>query len=153
MFRVTQDFIPTQLTLELDNRDFCTPRIGIARESLCRGQVTLPCDFVIVDYESDPRVPSSWMSVDGNSLMTPNLDDTILRLFTDEHAIDYSSPHYGMIYDDIFSIMRPFMMILLMIHLTSNKEEKIKDSKIIDGVLDLLESNIVLPFLSVLGSL
>ncbi|GJV31444.1 reverse transcriptase domain-containing protein [Tanacetum coccineum] len=187
MFRVTQDFIPTQLTLELDNRDFCTPRIGIARESLCRGQVTLPCDFVIVDYESDPRVPlilgrpflrtaralidvhgeemilrdgnerlilniakTLQMSVDGNSLMTPNLDDTILRLFTDEHAIDYSSPHYGMIYDDIFSIMRPFMMILLMIHLTSNKEEKIKDSKIIDGVLDLLESNIVLPFLSVL---
>nr|GEY43961.1 reverse transcriptase domain-containing protein [Tanacetum cinerariifolium] len=39
------------MTLELANRVICTPA-GIAV-----GKFTFPADFVIVDYESDPRVP------------------------------------------------------------------------------------------------
>ncbi|GJS26821.1 reverse transcriptase domain-containing protein [Tanacetum coccineum] len=49
--------IPTQMTLELANRDICTPK-GIARDVFVLvGKFTFPVDFVIVDYESDPRVP------------------------------------------------------------------------------------------------
>ncbi|GJU88580.1 reverse transcriptase domain-containing protein [Tanacetum coccineum] len=49
--------IPTQMTLELVNHDICTPK-GIARDVFVPvGKFTFPADFVIVDYESDPRVP------------------------------------------------------------------------------------------------
>ncbi|GKA79702.1 reverse transcriptase domain-containing protein [Tanacetum coccineum] len=49
--------IPTQMTLELANRDICTPK-GIARDVFVPvGKFTFPADFVIVDYESDPRIP------------------------------------------------------------------------------------------------
>ncbi|GKF13753.1 reverse transcriptase domain-containing protein, partial [Tanacetum coccineum] len=42
---------------ELANRAICTPA-GIARDVFVPvGKFTFPADFVIVDYESDPRVP------------------------------------------------------------------------------------------------
>nr|GFA02362.1 reverse transcriptase domain-containing protein [Tanacetum cinerariifolium] len=45
------------MTLELDNRAICTPT-GIARDVFVPvGKFTFPADFVIIDYESDPRVP------------------------------------------------------------------------------------------------
>ncbi|GJV28433.1 reverse transcriptase domain-containing protein [Tanacetum coccineum] len=51
------ELIPTLMTLELANRDICTPK-GIARDVFVLvGKFTFPADFVIVDYESDPRVP------------------------------------------------------------------------------------------------
>ncbi|GJY50080.1 reverse transcriptase domain-containing protein [Tanacetum coccineum] len=45
------------MTLELANQEICTP-VGIARDVfvLVR-KFTFPADFVIVNYESDPRVP------------------------------------------------------------------------------------------------
>ncbi|GJX69459.1 hypothetical protein Tco_0305186 [Tanacetum coccineum] len=45
------------MTLELANREICTP-IELAKIPLfvC-WKFTFPIDFVIVDYESDPRVP------------------------------------------------------------------------------------------------
>ncbi|GJT80576.1 reverse transcriptase domain-containing protein [Tanacetum coccineum] len=53
------ELIPTQMTLELANREICTP-VGIARDVFVPvGKFTFPADFVIVDYESDPCVPSS----------------------------------------------------------------------------------------------
>ncbi|GJZ55229.1 reverse transcriptase domain-containing protein [Tanacetum coccineum] len=83
-------------------------------------------------------------SADENSL-DDNLDDTISEMFTDEHALDYSSPPLWDDYDDD-----------LFDHETVNddtyddpfdfKEEKIKDSKILIDELDLPESNNVLPF-------
>ncbi|GKG01194.1 reverse transcriptase domain-containing protein [Tanacetum coccineum] len=49
--------ISTQMTLELANRAICTPE-GIVRDVFVPvGKFTFPADFVIVDYESDPRVP------------------------------------------------------------------------------------------------
>nr|GEW90321.1 reverse transcriptase domain-containing protein [Tanacetum cinerariifolium] len=49
--------IPTRMTLELANRAICTPA-GIARDVFVPvGKFTFPADFVIVDYESHPRVP------------------------------------------------------------------------------------------------
>ncbi|GJV44497.1 reverse transcriptase domain-containing protein [Tanacetum coccineum] len=84
-------------------------------------------------------------SVNENSL-NENLDDTISEMFTDKHALNYSSPPLWDDYDDD-----------LFYHKTVNddtyddpfdfKEEKIKDSKILIDELDLPESNNVLPFL------
>ncbi|GJZ67627.1 reverse transcriptase domain-containing protein [Tanacetum coccineum] len=49
--------ISTQMTLELANREICTPK-GIARDVFVPvRKFTFPADFVIVDYESDLRVP------------------------------------------------------------------------------------------------
>nr|GEV02783.1 reverse transcriptase domain-containing protein [Tanacetum cinerariifolium] len=51
------ELIPTRMTLELANRAICTPA-GIARDVFVPvGKFTFLADFVIVDYESDPRVP------------------------------------------------------------------------------------------------
>nr|GEU46143.1 hypothetical protein [Tanacetum cinerariifolium] len=51
------DLIPTQMTLELANRAICTPD-GIVRDVFVPvGKFTFPADFVVVDYESDHRVP------------------------------------------------------------------------------------------------
>nr|GFA21911.1 reverse transcriptase domain-containing protein [Tanacetum cinerariifolium] len=51
------DLIPTRMTLELANRAICTPD-EIARDVFAPvGKFTFPADFVVVDYESDPRVP------------------------------------------------------------------------------------------------
>nr|GEV20316.1 reverse transcriptase domain-containing protein [Tanacetum cinerariifolium] len=51
------DLIPTHMTLELPNRAICTPD-GIARDVFFPvSKFTFPADFVVVDYESDPRVP------------------------------------------------------------------------------------------------
>nr|GEX24608.1 reverse transcriptase domain-containing protein [Tanacetum cinerariifolium] len=47
----------TRMTLEPANRAICTPA-GIARDVFIPvGKFTFLADFVIVDYESDPRVP------------------------------------------------------------------------------------------------
>nr|GEV50209.1 reverse transcriptase domain-containing protein [Tanacetum cinerariifolium] len=51
------DLIPTRMTLELANHVICTPD-GIARDVFVPvGKFTFLADFVVVDYESDPRVP------------------------------------------------------------------------------------------------
>nr|GFB05555.1 reverse transcriptase domain-containing protein [Tanacetum cinerariifolium] len=49
--------ISTRMTLELANRAICTPA-GIARDVFVPvGKFTFPANYVIIDYESDPRVP------------------------------------------------------------------------------------------------
>nr|GEY46927.1 reverse transcriptase domain-containing protein [Tanacetum cinerariifolium] len=51
------ELISTRMTLELANCAICTPA-GIARDIFISvGKFIFPADFVIVDYESDPRVP------------------------------------------------------------------------------------------------
>nr|GEZ13525.1 hypothetical protein [Tanacetum cinerariifolium] len=51
------ELISTCMTLELANRSTYTPA-GIVRDVFVLvGKFTFPADFVIVDYESDPRVP------------------------------------------------------------------------------------------------
>nr|GEZ66930.1 reverse transcriptase domain-containing protein [Tanacetum cinerariifolium] len=51
------ELISTRMTLELANRAIFTPT-GIARDVFVLvGKFTFLADFVIVDYESDPRVP------------------------------------------------------------------------------------------------
>ncbi|GKA89833.1 hypothetical protein Tco_0811645 [Tanacetum coccineum] len=83
-------------------------------------------------------------SVDKNS-PDNNLVDTIYEMFTNEHALDYSSPPLWDDYDDELSDLKtvnddtyddPF----------DSKEEKIKDSKILIDELDLSGSSDFLPF-------
>ncbi|GKC82787.1 reverse transcriptase domain-containing protein [Tanacetum coccineum] len=83
-------------------------------------------------------------SVDENS-PNDNLVDTISEMFTDEHALDYSSPPLWDDYDDIFfdhetvnddTYDDPF----------DSKEEKIKESKLLIDELDSPESSDFLPF-------
>nr|GEX16696.1 hypothetical protein [Tanacetum cinerariifolium] len=51
------ELIFTRMTLELANWEICT-LAGIARDVFVPvGKFTFPANFVIVDYESDPRVP------------------------------------------------------------------------------------------------
>nr|GEX15269.1 reverse transcriptase domain-containing protein [Tanacetum cinerariifolium] len=51
------ELISTCMTLELANRAICT-QAGIARDVFVSvGKFTFLADFIIVDYESDPRVP------------------------------------------------------------------------------------------------
>nr|GFA28694.1 reverse transcriptase domain-containing protein [Tanacetum cinerariifolium] len=51
------ELISTRVTLKLANRTICTPA-GIARDVfILVGKFTFLVDFVIVDYESDLRVP------------------------------------------------------------------------------------------------
>ncbi|GKF10494.1 hypothetical protein Tco_0048420, partial [Tanacetum coccineum] len=87
-------------------------------------------------------------SVDENSL-DDNLDDTISEMFTDEHALDYSSPPLWDDYDDnlfdhesdndnVYDDPFDFM------------EEKIKESKLLIDELNELDpprSSDLLPFL------
>nr|GEW27930.1 hypothetical protein [Tanacetum cinerariifolium] len=50
------ELILTRMTLELANHAICTPA-GMARDVFVLvGKFTFPADFVIVDYECDPRV-------------------------------------------------------------------------------------------------
>nr|GEV58911.1 reverse transcriptase domain-containing protein [Tanacetum cinerariifolium] len=74
-----------------------------------------------------------------------NLFDTILEMFTDEHAIDYSSPSlYDKYDDDLFEVKSnteyvyddPF----------DSKEDEIKESKLLIDELDPLRSSDFLPF-------
>ncbi|GKF44963.1 reverse transcriptase domain-containing protein, partial [Tanacetum coccineum] len=51
------ELISTQMTLELANHDIYTPK-GIARDVFIPiGKFTFSANFIIVDYESDPRIP------------------------------------------------------------------------------------------------
>nr|GEV77340.1 hypothetical protein [Tanacetum cinerariifolium] len=51
------ELISTRMTLEFANRAICTPA-GIARDVFIPiGKFTFPADFVIIDYQSDPKVP------------------------------------------------------------------------------------------------
>nr|GEY17302.1 hypothetical protein [Tanacetum cinerariifolium] len=177
------ELILTRMTLELANRAICTPS-GIARDVFVPvGKFTFLADFVIVDYESDPRVPlilrrpflqtaralidvhgeemilfrsqrdrisalhdpikdidsSLKDSIDQSNLagLNDNLVDFMPKMFTDEHALDYSSPPIFDEYDDDLLEVKsdtenvyddPF----------DSKGEKIKESKLLIDELDHL---------------
>ncbi|GJR02541.1 hypothetical protein Tco_0525525 [Tanacetum coccineum] len=82
--------------------------------------------------------------VDENSL-DDNLDDTISEMFTDEHALDYSSPPLWDDYDDeLFDLET--VNDDTYDDLFYSKEEKIKESKLLIDELDLPRSSDFLPF-------
>nr|GEU74523.1 hypothetical protein [Tanacetum cinerariifolium] len=196
------ELISTRMTLELANRAICTP-VGIVRDVFVLvGKFTFPSYFVIVDYESDPRVPlilgrpflqtvRALIDVYGEEMILrdeggnvlseklldldftkdlhpPLYDDTLSgsttlssnplledlknlidhhadhvvnyvpEMFTDKHALDYSSPLIFDEYDDDFLEIEsdvenvyddPF----------DSKGEKIKESKLlIDDLISFM---------------
>ncbi|GJZ53957.1 reverse transcriptase domain-containing protein [Tanacetum coccineum] len=63
------ELISTQMTLELANREICTP-VGITRDVFVPiGKFTFPADFVIVDYEAILVSPSSWEDLSYGALV------------------------------------------------------------------------------------
>nr|GEX15321.1 reverse transcriptase domain-containing protein [Tanacetum cinerariifolium] len=198
------ELISTRMTLELANCSICTPA-GITRDVFVPvGKFTFLADFLIVAYESDPRVPfilgrpflrtaraliyvhgeemilrdegsnvlskklldpdctkdlhpsihddplkvefllyqdidsSLKDSIDKNNLanLADNFVDSVPEMFTDEHALDYSSPPIFDEYDDEFLEVEsdaenvcddPF----------DSKGKKIKESKLLIDELDL----------------
>nr|GFA84891.1 reverse transcriptase domain-containing protein [Tanacetum cinerariifolium] len=92
------------MTLELANRAICTPD-GIARDVFVPvGKFTFLADFVVVDYESDPRVPlilgrpslriaRTLIDVYGKEMILRNEDER-LTLNTKHDTASYSNhPH------------------------------------------------------------
>nr|GFA81778.1 reverse transcriptase domain-containing protein [Tanacetum cinerariifolium] len=111
------DLIPTRITLELANRKIYTPD-GIARDVFVPvGKFTFSTDFVIVDYESDPRVPlilerpflriaRALIGVHGEEMILYDGDESttysansLLEEFADELALISYPPDY----DDNFA--------------------------------------------------
>ncbi|GJR67464.1 hypothetical protein Tco_0013529 [Tanacetum coccineum] len=115
-------------------------------------------DDLPFDAESDPREIEYLLNHDpikemntiledsfNENSLNDNLVDTISKMFTDEHALDYSSPPLWDDYDDeLFDLETvndntyddPF----------DSKKEKIKESKILIDELDLPGSSDFLPF-------
>nr|GEV84006.1 cell division cycle 5-like protein [Tanacetum cinerariifolium] len=160
------ELISTHITLELTNRVICTPA-EIARDVFVPvGKFTFPANFVIVDYESDPRVPlilgrpflrptralidvhefllhqdidsSLKDSIDQSNLanLADNFVDSMTEMLTDEHARDYSSPPIFDEYDDDFLEVESDTENVYDDPFDS-KGEKIKESKLLIDELDL----------------
>ncbi|GJW11008.1 reverse transcriptase domain-containing protein [Tanacetum coccineum] len=125
------ELIPTQMTLELANRAICTPE-GIARDVFVLvGKFTFPADFVIVDYESDPRVPlilgrpflrtaralidvhgEEMILRDGNERLTLNMRHDTSSYSTQPHQesinmIDVYNVSHEEILEDLFATNHP----------------------------------------------
>nr|GEV44558.1 reverse transcriptase domain-containing protein [Tanacetum cinerariifolium] len=113
------ELISTRITLELANRAICTPA-GIARDVFVSvGKFTFPADFVIVDYESDPRVPlilgRHFLRI-VHALIDVHGEDMILRDGDWLHSFVFVTHYHSVIY-----IVDSLTQALL-----SNKEKRLK---------------------------
>nr|GEX37429.1 reverse transcriptase domain-containing protein [Tanacetum cinerariifolium] len=98
------DLIPTRITLELANRAICTPD-GIARDVFVPvGKFTFLADFVVVDYESDHRVPlilgrpflriaRTLIDVHGEEMILRNEDERLTLNMKHDTASYSNHPH------------------------------------------------------------
>nr|GEU90143.1 reverse transcriptase domain-containing protein [Tanacetum cinerariifolium] len=146
------ELISTRMTLELANRAICTP-VRISRDVFVLVyKFTFPVDFIIVDYESDPKVPlilgrpflrtaRALIDVHSEEMILCDDDERLTlnsmpEMFTDEHDLDDSSPLLFDEYDDdLFEVESdtenvyddPF----------DSNGEKIKESKLLIDELDL----------------
>ncbi|GJU38612.1 reverse transcriptase domain-containing protein [Tanacetum coccineum] len=125
------ELISTQMTFELANREICTP-VGIARDVFVLvGKFTFPVDFVIADYESDPRIPlilgrpflrtaralidvhgEEMILRDGNERLTLNMRHDTSSYSTQPHQesinmIDVYNVSHEEILEDLFATNHP----------------------------------------------
>ncbi|GJX99463.1 reverse transcriptase domain-containing protein [Tanacetum coccineum] len=124
------ELISTRMTFELANREICTP-VGIARDVFVPvGKFTFPADFVIVDYESDPRVPlilGRLFLQTARALIDVHREEMILRdsdergnpTFSSEPNSDLTSPE---VKDDIFDPEGGIFLIEKLLNLDSTKD-------------------------------
>nr|GEX75427.1 hypothetical protein [Tanacetum cinerariifolium] len=81
-------------------------------------------------------------SIIKDSVFEDNIADTMLEMFTDEHALDYSSPPLYDEYDkDLFEVESDTEYV----YPFDSKGEKIKESKLLIDELDLSRSSDFLP--------
>nr|GEY65432.1 hypothetical protein [Tanacetum cinerariifolium] len=116
------DLIPTRMTLELANRAICTPD-GITRDVFVPvGKFTFPVDFVVVDYESDPRVPlilgrpflrtaRALIDVHGEEMILRDGDERLTLNMKHDTAIYSNHPHRESVnLINIFNIPRMYFL-------------------------------------------
>nr|GEY12763.1 hypothetical protein [Tanacetum cinerariifolium] len=153
----------------------CKALANLARDVFVPvGKLTFPADFVIVDFESDPRVPlilgrpflrtgralidvhGEEMILRDDSILEDSVDecnladsnndlvDTIPKMFTDEHTLDYSSlPLYDDVDDDF--VEHEFDNNDVYDDPFDSKEDKINESKLLIDELDPPRSSDFLP--------
>nr|GEW13861.1 reverse transcriptase domain-containing protein [Tanacetum cinerariifolium] len=125
------ELISTRMTLELANQAICTPA-GIARDVFVPvGMFTFPANFVIVNYESDPRVPlilGRPFLRTARALIDVHGEEMILHLFATNHQsgnpnfsshFDLTSPE---VKNDIFDLEGDMILIEKLINLDSTKD-------------------------------
>ncbi|GJU21828.1 reverse transcriptase domain-containing protein [Tanacetum coccineum] len=114
--------IPTQMTLELANRDICTPK-GIARDVFVPvGKFTFPADFVIVeisapdfvilDFAADPEYSSNYNDnsvnrIDVIEMACEEYSQEVLG-FSDVIASGNPTPYYDPIVFTLLPTLTPF---------------------------------------------
>ncbi|GKF31305.1 reverse transcriptase domain-containing protein, partial [Tanacetum coccineum] len=86
------ELTPTQITLELADRSITHPK-GLAEDVYVKvGKFHFPTDFVVVDFEADPRVPlilrisflKTGRALIDKKAVTFNLDQTTRYSFTND---------------------------------------------------------------------
>ncbi|GJT41336.1 reverse transcriptase domain-containing protein [Tanacetum coccineum] len=90
------ELTPTRMTLELADRSITRPK-GVAEDVFVKvGSFHFPTDFVVVDFEADPRVPlilrrsflrTSRALIDVPSFTSFETSDSFLEEFADELAL------------------------------------------------------------------
>nr|GEW70112.1 reverse transcriptase domain-containing protein [Tanacetum cinerariifolium] len=96
---------PTQMTLELANRSITRPK-GVAEDVFVKvGKFHFSTDFVVVDFEADPRVPlilgSSFLRT-GHALIDVYGEEITLRV--NDEAVTFNlnqTTRYSSTYDDL----------------------------------------------------
>ncbi|GJR65688.1 reverse transcriptase domain-containing protein [Tanacetum coccineum] len=99
------ELTPTCMTLELADRSITEP-IGIAKDvRLMVGKFQFPADFVVVDFEPDPRVP---LILGRSFLKTSRALIDVYKGFSDSVAYGNPSPDYDPIVSNSSPTLTPF---------------------------------------------
>nr|GEY89351.1 reverse transcriptase domain-containing protein [Tanacetum cinerariifolium] len=99
------ELTPTRMTLELADRSITHPK-GVAEDVFIKvGKFHFPTDFVVVDFEADPRVPlilgRSFLRT-GRALIDVYGEEITLRV--DDEVVTFNlnqTTRYSSIYDDL----------------------------------------------------
>nr|GEZ91923.1 reverse transcriptase domain-containing protein [Tanacetum cinerariifolium] len=99
------ELTPTQMTLELADRSITRPK-GVAEDVFVKvGKFYFPTDFVVVDFEADPRVPlilgRSFLRT-GHALIDVYGEEITLRV--NDEAVTFNlnqTTRYSSTYDDL----------------------------------------------------
>ncbi|GJR75658.1 reverse transcriptase domain-containing protein [Tanacetum coccineum] len=105
------ELTPTCMTLELADRSITQP-IGIAEDVYLKvGKFKFPADFVVVDFDADPRVPlilgRSFLKT-GRALIDVYEGELTLRKFSDVIASGNPTPYYDPIVSTSSPTLTPF---------------------------------------------
>nr|GFA14114.1 hypothetical protein [Tanacetum cinerariifolium] len=115
------NLISTRMTFELANRAICTPA-GIARDVFIPvGKFTFPANFVIVDYESDPRKES----INLINVFNDSSEDFLVDLFPTNQPSGnptFSSHSSLEVQNDIFYLKRGNALPEKLLDLDSTKD-------------------------------